>query len=650
MDELESTFLESLEADPADIGGLGALIERQRAAEPKKAKEWIALWDDTLKDKGMHRQRWELLLWQSRVLNVHPLEWELVADLYAALGTVQGNPRHLLEGVLKDYRKFPARTLQTLEDLASLAPDMVVRFQGRPARITEINFPLKVVKVKPEGGVPVPVPFGATGRFIERLTHRPASGGTSPTLTRELAHESPLKFLRALLKDPSKPVALEDIRELVKEILPADELDAWWDRCVQSIPLMKLPAGKRMQYRIVDRPETVLETARALSARDQLAFIASNAPLFPALADGFRELVRAALGHEKPETAFKAFKMLSKLNPKESLSWAMLFEAFSPRTLYDALPGRDRLALIPAIDDTELLRSLFRREDSPACIEALWGRVHSPALAEEFMDRPESNPVVWLFLMERLDDDPDLGALPHRPLDLLASALNAYPSSAFGRHSAKLNRLWEPQGSASKLLKKISQEEAAELTLILDELEELKKGYPVGAIRSRLLMDFPGLKKEAPPLWCTAESLQRKRAEIERLLREEIPEVRKAVQEAREEGDLRENFPYKAAREKYTLLQNLAGQLDLDLKRARVLRLPDDRHGSVYVGATVTLVDPLGNRMVLTILGPWESDPNAQIYSYESDAGRALLEREPGDRVVTLGQAYTVESIKAYNE
>jgi len=342
--------------------------------------------------------------------------------------------------------------------------------------------------------------------------------------------------------------------------------------------------------------------------------------------------------------------MLAKLSPKEPLSWDILFGAFSPRELYDALPSRDRLTLIPEVDDNDLLRTLFRKEDNAACIEALWERLHAPALAEEFMDKPDLNPVAWLFLMDRLDSDPDLAALPHRPIDLLASALNAYPSPAFGRLTAGLNRLWEPQGAASKLLKKITQEEAAELTLILDEMEEMKRGYPVVAIHNRLLMEFPGLKKEATPLWCTAESLQRKRAEIERLLKDEIPEVRKAVQEAREQGDLRENFEYKAAREKYTLLQNLAGQLDLDLKRARVLQLPDDRHGLVYVGATVTLIDPLGNRIILTILGPWESDPAANIYSYESDAGKAVLEREAGDRVVVLGQSYTIESIKAFNE
>lgn len=652
MDDLESKFLEQLESEPGDIEGLGSLVELQRSSEPKKAKEWIALWDETLKDKKMPRARWELLLWQSRILGLHPLEWQAVADLYGGLGTLPpGDPRTLLEGFLKDYRKFPARTLQALDDLASLAPDMVVRFQGRPARIAEINFPLKFVKVKPEGGAPVPVPFGATGRFIERLTHRrPASGGAAHPLTRELAEKKPAEFLRKLLKDPAKPVTLEDIRELVKDILPADEVEAWWDRCVQAIPLMKLPAGKRMHYRVVERPEAVLETARALMPRDQLPFIASNAPLFPALADGFKELVRASLGHEKPETAFKAFKMLGKLSPREPLSWDILFAAFSPRGLYDALPSRDRLTLIPEIADTDLLGSLFRREENPACIEALWARVHAPVLAEELMDRPELNPAAWLFLMDRLDADPDLAALPHRPIDLLASALNAYPSSAFGRLSARLNRLWEPQGAASKLLKKITAEEAGELVLILEELEEMKKGYPVGPIRNRLLMDFPELKKEESPLWCTAESLQRKRAEIERLLKEEIPEVRKAVQVAREEGDLRENFEYKAAREKYTLLQNMVGHLDLELKRARVLQLPDDRHGQVYVGATVTLVEPLGDRLVVTILGPWESDPNANIYSYESEVGMRLMEREPGDRVTVLEQSYTIESIKAFNK
>jgi transcription elongation GreA/GreB family factor len=650
MDDLESKFLEQLDSNPADIEGLGALVKQQREAEPKKAREWIALWEDALCEKGLHLQRWKLLLWESRELKIHPQEWEQVADLYGKMGTLPGNPRALLEGLHKDYKKFPERTLQTLDDLTSLAPDMVVRFQGRPARIAEINFPLKVVKVRPEGGAPVPVPFGATAKFIERLTHRPAGGGATPALTREAALERPAEFLRALLKDPARPVTLEEVKELVKSVLEPGEVEAWWKRCVQSVPLMKIPSGKRMQYRAASRPEEVLEEARKLQGRDQLAFVAANAPLFPALSDGFQAIVRDALGRERPEEAFQAFKMLGKLDPKAELSWDILFGAFSPRELYDALPARDRLALIPEIADGELLRSLLREEENAGCIEALWDRVHGAPLAEEFMDRPDRNPAVWLFLMNRLDADPDLAALPHRPLDLIAEALNAYPASAFGRHSAGLNRLWEAQGAATKLLKKITPEEAGELVLILDELEEMKKGYPVKAIRNRLLMQFPELKQEEAPLWCTAPALEAKRAEIERLLHEEIPVIRAAVKEAREQGDLRENFEYKAAKEKYAFLEHQAAALDRDLKRARVLQLPDDRHGSVYIGSTVSLADPLGNRLVLTILGPWESDPGANIYSYESEAGAALLEHEPGDRVVVMGQAYTVESIKAYNE
>ena len=33
----------------------------------------------------------------------------------------------------------------------------------------------------------------------------------------------------------------------------------------------------------------------------------------------------------------------------------------------------------------------------------------------------------------------------------------------------------------------------------------------------------------------------------------------------------------------------------------------------------------------LTILGPWESDPERSIISYESDLGRLLLGRQVGD-------------------
>jgi transcription elongation GreA/GreB family factor len=651
MDDLESKFLEQLEADPADLEGLAPLVEAVRADEPKRAREWIALWDDTLREKGMHRQRWDLLLWQSRAFHTHPQEWDAVVDLYGRLGTLPGEPKALLDGLHKDYKKFPARTLQTLDDLTFLAPEMVVRFQGKPARVVEINYPLKVVKVRPEGGGPIPVPFGATGRFIERLTHRPAASGVaSPAPPPAEARARPAAFLRALLKDPSKPVTLDEIRELVRDILEPGEVEAWWKRCVQTVPLMKLPSGRRMRYRAAERPQEVLDEARVLGGRERLSFIAANAPLFPALADGFKELAREVLGNERPEAAYQAFKTLAKLSPGEAPSWDLLFATFAPRDLYETLPGRERLTLIPEIGDPEVLRALFLREDNAACLGALWERVHAPALAEGLMDRPDQNPAAWLFLMDRLDADPDLAALPHRPLDLLAAALNAYPAPAFGRHTAGLNRLWEPRGAASKLLKRITPQEAAELALLLDELEEMKKGYPVGAIRNRLLMDFPELKQEEAPLWCTARSLERKRAEIERLLREEIPAIRAAVKEAREQGDLRENYEYKAAREKHAFLEHQAATLDRDLKRARVLQLPEDRHGTVYVGSTATLADPLGNRITLTILGPWESDPNANIYSYESDAGKALLEREAGDRVVVLGQSYIIESIKAWNE
>ena len=89
------------------------------------------------------------------------------------------------------------------------------------------------------------------------------------------------------------------------------------------------------------------------------------------------------------------------------------------------------------------------------------------------------------------------------------------------------------------------------MTLLLREvgLDEHHKE----ALRRVALRRHPDLREaEEEPLYTTAEALERKRAEFEQITRTDIPHNAEEIRKAAAHGDLRENFEYKAAREKHT--------------------------------------------------------------------------------------------------
>ena len=64
-------------------------------------------------------------------------------------------------------------------------------------------------------------------------------------------------------------------------------------------------------------------------------------------------------------------------------------------------------------------------------------------------------------------------------------------------------------------------------------------------------------------------------------------------------------------------------------------------------GTKLTLTTLTGERVV-TLLGPWDSEPEKDIYSYLSDLGKALLGRKPGESVQILGVAAVISKIEAW--
>jgi transcription elongation GreA/GreB family factor len=138
-----------------------------------------------------------------------------------------------------------------------------------------------------------------------------------------------------------------------------------------------------------------------------------------------------------------------------------------------------------------------------------------------------------------------------------------------------------------------------------------------------------------------------KRAELQQILSVEIPANRKAIEEARAMGDLRENFEYKSARQRHEYLNARAASLNSDLQRVRLIEPGGMDTSEARIGTCLHLKGGAAPRVV-TILGPWESKPEEDVISYESDFAKDLLGKKPGDEVSLGGESWTIEKIEPF--
>ncbi len=126
------------------------------------------------------------------------------------------------------------------------------------------------------------------------------------------------------------------------------------------------------------------------------------------------------------------------------------------------------------------------------------------------------------------------------------------------------------------------------------------------------------------------------REELEQLERVERHVVVKAIEVAREHGDLKENAEYHAAKERQGMIEGRIMELKDKLGRAEIIDCSTVNTDRVVFGTVVTLMDmDTEEEITYQLLGPEESDVKKGSISVLSPLGRSMLGKEPGDDVVT---------------
>ena len=123
-------------------------------------------------------------------------------------------------------------------------------------------------------------------------------------------------------------------------------------------------------------------------------------------------------------------------------------------------------------------------------------------------------------------------------------------------------------------------------------------------------------------------------AELRQLESVELPQVKDAIAEARDKGDLSENFEYHAAkREQARLLGRIRFKQKV-LANARVIDMSRLVNGTVQLLSKVEMTNLANNsRMTYTIASPNEANIHEGKISIKSPIAKALLNKKPGDVV-----------------
>jgi len=130
------------------------------------------------------------------------------------------------------------------------------------------------------------------------------------------------------------------------------------------------------------------------------------------------------------------------------------------------------------------------------------------------------------------------------------------------------------------------------------------------------------------------ESIEKKKADYDDLVKNRIPANRKDIEIARSYGDLRENHEFKAAKEEQKRLSSLQGTLESELERARGTDFATVRTDVVSVGTKVDVTNLSTNEEeIYIIMGAWDSDPDNNIVSYLTPLPQALLNKPVGTEV-----------------
>lgn len=133
-------------------------------------------------------------------------------------------------------------------------------------------------------------------------------------------------------------------------------------------------------------------------------------------------------------------------------------------------------------------------------------------------------------------------------------------------------------------------------------------------------------------MYVTHETLEQLKSELQKMRGVDRPAASRAIAEAREKGDLKENAEYDAAKEAQGMLEARIAKLEGEIANARVIEIDSIDTSKVSILTRVTLTN-LNTRKKVTyqIVSEKEADLKSGKISVTSPIGQGILGKQVGE-------------------
>lgn len=675
VDEIEDLWLARLSDDPEDTEFFNAAAKSlANGREGELLVFLLELADEQLR-QGKHRNAHLELLEKSGLYFLEPaaVHASAVATLealyadcpsFSALSEKVGLYR-AIEDTAKIWTK-----IRRLRGLMQFENGSYVWMKDKgPGQVVEVNLELESFKLEIQDLPALRVGFAAAAKMLQPLDPDHIERRKLEDLPALLAmkRDRPGDLLLAVLQSHEDAMTAAEIRKAVKGIVEEREWNGWWAEARKHPRILANAVKGRQTYGWAASEDHALEETRQqftdANVTQKLEILRKNVNRDPGLKEEMIADLQALASdslESQPEISLGIWYPLEKLGATTALDWSpstLVKESSSPGSLAASLDDRVlrerfyELCRQERHDWPMIYRTALANEEDPRVLSALAEHLGGhdaeglKSAMDDILGHPRRRPAAFVWLAESGDS---LATLTERnPLRLIRQILDALHQSEFAKLKSRLHKTFETGGGATHLFTRLSEEQAsqAEQAIQRAPLEEHLRDSLIRYLHVR----FPALDgdREAP-LYATHESIETRRRELTKLKTEEIPANRRAIEEARELGDLRENFEYKSARQRHEYLNARLASLQGDL--SRVQPIAEDRvdTSEARVGCRLSLHDAADNQRSVTILGPWESDPDRHVVSYDSEFGQALLGKRPGDSIVIEDESWIVDTVDSW--
>jgi transcription elongation factor GreA len=133
-------------------------------------------------------------------------------------------------------------------------------------------------------------------------------------------------------------------------------------------------------------------------------------------------------------------------------------------------------------------------------------------------------------------------------------------------------------------------------------------------------------------VYVTQETFDKMREELQRMKSIDRPAASRAIGEAREKGDLKENAEYDAAKEAQGMLESKIKQLEGSISNAKIVDTSTIDTSKVTILTKVTITN-LATKKTVTyqLVGEKEADLKAGKISASSPIGKGLIGKKIGE-------------------